>query len=167
MMNPRAKLAIRRATSRSLDRVDKQILKHLQSDGRKTVAALAREVSLGYSACIDRVRSLEKDGFIQGYAALLNPDCLGARLLAFVGIRVDRTTPHVLHGFRAAIGKLEEVVECHRVAGGFDYVVKIRVPDMESYNQFLNDRLAALPGVAHTHTFMAMEEVKSTLRFKF
>jgi Lrp/AsnC family leucine-responsive transcriptional regulator len=167
MMNYRAKHAVCSAKSRSLDRVDKDILKRLQCDGRKTVAELAREVSLSRSACFDRVQWLEQEGFIQGYAALLNPDYLGARLLAFVGIRVDRTTPNVLHGFRAAIGKLEEVVECHRVAGGFDYVVKLRVSDMQAYDQFLNERLASLPGVVHTHTLMAMEEVKSTLNFKF
>jgi Lrp/AsnC family transcriptional regulator, leucine-responsive regulatory protein len=167
MMNYRTNGAVRRITNRSLDRVDRLILKHLQSDGRKSVVELAREVHLTTSPCLDRVRRLEEEGFIQGYAALLNPDHLGVRLLAFVGIRVDRTTPDVLHDFDAAIATLEEVVECHRVAGGFDYVVKIRVADMQTYSRFLNERLSALPGVAQTHTFVAMEEVKSTLIFQF
>jgi Lrp/AsnC family leucine-responsive transcriptional regulator len=167
MMNYRTTGAIRRITNRNLDRIDRMILKHLLSDGRKPVAELAREVHLTTSPCLDRVRRLEEEGFIQGYAALLNPDHLGARLLAFVGIRVDRTTPDVLHDFEAAIALLEEVVECHRVAGGFDYLVKIRVADMKTYSRFLNERLAALPGVAQTHTYVAMDEVKSTVIFQF
>jgi Lrp/AsnC family leucine-responsive transcriptional regulator len=116
---------------------------------------------------MDRLRRLEAEGFIQGYAALLSPEHLGARLLAFVGIRVDRTTPEVFENFRASIATLEEIVECHMVAGGYDYLIKIRVTDMEAYSRFLSERLAALPGVAQTSTFVVMEEVKATLNFKF
>jgi Lrp/AsnC family leucine-responsive transcriptional regulator len=152
---------------RSLDRIDKLILKRLQADGRKSISELAREVHLTTSPCLDRVRRLEKQGYIQGYAALLDPHQLGSRLLAFVEVRVDRTTPEFFQKFRASIEALEEVVECHMVAGGFDYLIKIRVTDMEAYRRFLGDRLATLPGLMQMHTYVAMEEVKSTLTFKF
>ena len=152
---------------RILDRIDLLILKRLQANGRKSVSELAREVHLTTSPCLDRVRRLEDEGYIQGYAALLNPRQLGARLLAFVEVRVDRTTPEIFQKFRSSVEALEEVIECHMVAGGFDYFIKIRVADMDAYRKFLGERLATLPGIAQTHTYVAMEEVKSTLNFKF
>jgi Lrp/AsnC family leucine-responsive transcriptional regulator len=152
---------------RTLDRIDKQILKRLQLNGRKPVAELAREVHLTTSPCLDRVRRLEQQGYIQGYAALLNPHHLGARLLAFVEVRIERTTPEALQEFRASVEALEEVVECHMIAGVFDYLIKIRVPDMDAYRGFLRERLTTIPGIARTHTYVAIEEVKSTLKFQF
>jgi Lrp/AsnC family leucine-responsive transcriptional regulator len=167
MMNRRTNGAMQRGNVRMLDRIDRLILKRLQANGRESVAELARAVHLTTSPCLDRVRRLEADGYIQGYAAILNPHYLGASLLAFVEVRVDRTTPEVFQTFRASVELLEEVVECHMVAGGFDYLIKIRVADMEAYRKFLGERLSTLPGIAQTHTFVAMEEVKSTLTFKF
>ena len=152
---------------RTLDRTDRLILKALQVNGRKSFAQLARDVNLTTSPCLDRVRRLEEDGYIQGYVALLNPAHLGVRLLAFVGVRTDRTTPEVFEGFRIAVESMDEVIECHMVAGGFDYLIKIRVPDMEHYRRFLGERLAKLPGILHIHTYVAMEEVKSNFAFKF
>jgi Lrp/AsnC family leucine-responsive transcriptional regulator len=166
-MNRRRNAVTRPTETRSLDRIDKLILKGLQADGRKSVSELAREVHLTTSPCLDRVRRLEKEGYIRGYTALLNPHQLGARILAFVEVRIDRTTPELFQKFRAAVESLEEVVECHMVAGGFDYLIKIRVADMEAYRKFLGERLATLPGIAQTHTYVAMEELKSTLNFKF
>jgi Lrp/AsnC family leucine-responsive transcriptional regulator len=110
-------------------------------------------------------RRLEEEGFIPGYVALLNPDHLGDRLLALVGVPLDRRAPDVFHDFRADIEPMEEVVECHMVAGAFDYVIKVRVPDMQAYSKFLSKRLAALPGVAQMSTFVALDEVRWTLRF--
>jgi Lrp/AsnC family leucine-responsive transcriptional regulator len=167
MMNRQSNGTTHGTDPRRLDRIDRQILKRLQADGRKSVAELAREVHLTTSPCLERVRWLEDQGFIQGYAALLNPDNLGARLLAFVEVSVDRTTPEVFQRFRTSVEVLEEVIECHMVAGGFDYLIKIRVADMEAYRRFLGERLASLPGILRIHTYVAMEEVKSTLSFKF
>jgi Lrp/AsnC family leucine-responsive transcriptional regulator len=167
MMNHRTNGATPRGAARSLDRIDRLILKRLQADGRKSVSELAREVHLTTSPCLDRVRRLEAEGYIQGYAALLNPHYLGVHLLAFVEVRVDRTTPEILQKFRQSIEALDEVIECHMVAGDFDYLIKIRVADVDAYRKFLGERLATLPGIAQTHTYVAMEEVKSTLNFKF
>jgi Lrp/AsnC family leucine-responsive transcriptional regulator len=141
-------------------------LKGLQADGRKSVAELAQEVNLTASPCLERVRRLEEEGYIQRYAALLNPDHLGARLVAFVAVRVDQATPGIFEKFRAVVEALEEVVECHMIAGSFDYLIKIRVADMAAYRKFCDEHLT-FPGIAQTLTYVAMEEVKSTLNFKF
>jgi len=167
MKNRHTNAVAHRGEARGLDRIDRLILKRLQANGRKSVSELAREVHLTTSPCLDRVRRLEQEGYIQGYAALLNPHHLGAGLLAFVQVQVDRTTPEVFEKFRASVESLEEVVECHMVAGAFDYLIKIRVADMEAYRKFLGERLANLREVAQTHTCVAVEEVKSTLNFKF
>lgn len=144
-----------------LDRTDRRILALLQADGRLAIAELARRVHLSATPCLERVRRLERDGYIRGYAAELDPARLGAALLAFVEIQLDRTTPDVFNRFRDAILPLEPVQECHMVAGGFDYLLKVRVRDMAAYRGFLEE-LAALPGVQQTHTYVVMEEVKST-----
>jgi Lrp/AsnC family leucine-responsive transcriptional regulator len=167
VMNRRALPAAPRGDAHCLDRIDRLILKRLQHNGRKSVTELAREVHLTTSPCLDRVRRLEQEGYIQGYAALLNPHHLGARLLAFVEVRVDRTTPEAFRKFRASVESFEEVIECHMIAGGFDYLIKIRVADIEAYRKFLGERLATIPGIWQTYTYVAIEEVKSTLAFKF
>jgi Lrp/AsnC family leucine-responsive transcriptional regulator len=167
MINRRTNGSSRSGEVRALDRIDKMILKRLQANGRKSVAELAREVHLTTSPCLERVHRLEAEGYIQGYTALLNPHHLGARLLAFVEVRVDRTTPEIFQKFRTIVESLDEVVECHMVAGGFDYLIKIRVADMDAYRKFLGEQLATLPGIAQTHTYVVMEQVKSTLNFKF
>lgn len=145
-----------------LDRIDRQILRKLQSNGRMSLTALASEVHLTVSPCMERVRRLEREGYIRGYAALLDPEKLGRPLLAFVEVRLDRNTADIFERFKAAVMDLDEVVECHMVAGGFDYLIKIRVADMAAYRRFLGERLAKLPGVTQTHTYIAMEEVKSS-----
>lgn len=155
------------SAARAIDRIDRRILKALQADGRKSISELAREVYLTTSPCLDRVHRLEKEGYIRGYTALLDPHHLGARLLVFAEVKVDRTTRETLQKFRALIASLEEVVECHMVAGGFDYLVKIRVADMDAYRRFFDERLSDLPGIAQVHTYVAVEEVKSTPSFKF
>lgn len=144
-----------------LDRTDRRLLALLQGDGRLSVAELARRVHLSPTPCLERVRRLERDGYIRGYAADLDPAKLGAALLAFVEILLDRTTPDVFTRFRDAMVALDPVQECHMVAGGFDYLLKVRVRDMAAYRRFL-EQLAAIPGVQQTHTYVVMEEVKST-----
>jgi Lrp/AsnC family leucine-responsive transcriptional regulator len=131
------------------------------------VSELAREVNLTTSPCLERVRRLEDEGYIEGYAAKLNPNFLGARLLAFVEVRIDRSHPEIFDKFRELVLSLDEVIECHMVAGGVDYLLKIRVADTQEYRRFLGDTLAKLPGVVQTNTYMAMEEVKSATGFKF
>ncbi|MEM7195431.1 MAG: Lrp/AsnC ligand binding domain-containing protein [Pseudomonadota bacterium] len=145
---------------RNLDRTDKRILSELQRDGRMTNVELAKRVNLSPTPCLDRVRRLERDAVIQGYRAVLDPDKLAMGLLVFVEIVLDRTTNDVFDRFAERVRALPEVVECQMVAGGFDYLMKLRFADMKSYRAFLGKELATLPGVSQTHTYIAMEEVK-------
>lgn len=147
---------------RELDRIDRQLLALLQSDGRLTVAELARQVNLTLTPCIERVRRLEREGFIEGYFAKLNPRRLGQSMLAFTEVTLDHATPDVFERFRSAVAPMEEIVECHMVAGGFDYLLKTRVRDLEEYRRVLGDRIANVRGVRHTQTYFVLEEVKST-----
>ena len=145
----------------SLDRIDRKLLALLQDDGRLSVAELARRVHLSPTPCFERVRRLEREGYIRGYAADLDPAKLGAGLIAFVEVQLDRTTPDVFNRFRDGVIGLTPVQECHMVAVGFDYLLKVRTADMGAYRRFLED-LAAIAGVEQTHTYVVMEEVKST-----
>ena len=148
--------------SRDLDRIDRQLLKHLQAEGRVPVTQLAREAHLSVTPCTERVRRLEEQGFIRGYHAHLDPTRFGQSLLAYVQVHLDRTTPDVFERFKNAMLVRDEVMECQMVAGGFDYLLKIRVRDMDAYRLFLGESIANIRGVMQTHTYFVMEEVKST-----
>ncbi|MFM2044215.1 MAG: hypothetical protein RLY86_2791 [Pseudomonadota bacterium] len=145
-----------------LDRIDLNILRLLQQDGRMSNVELARQVNLSPTPCLERVRRLEREGYIRRYVALLEPEKLGRGLQSFIEVRLDRTNPDVFQIFADAVATLDEIQECHMVAGGFDYLIKVRVADMAAYRAFLGDKLSSIPGVAQTHTYMVMEEVKST-----
>jgi Lrp/AsnC family leucine-responsive transcriptional regulator len=145
-----------------MDRIDRKLLSLLQHDGRATISHLAREVNLTVTPTVERVRRLETAGYIEGYFARLSPSKLGLGLLAYVEVSLDRTTPDAFERFKQVMLAHDEVMECHMVAGGFDYLLKVRVKDMESYRRFLGDRIASVRGVQQTHTYFVMEEVKST-----
>ena len=151
-------------TADTLDRVDLRILKILQADGRLSNLKLAEAVALSPTAVLARVQRLVRDGFILGYEARLNPLKLGAGMLVFVEVLLDRTTPNVFEQFKAAVQVHPEIMECHMVAGGFDYLLKTRTADMASYRQFAGEVLWQLPGVRETRTYAVMEEVKHSQR---
>lgn len=147
---------------KDLDRLDRKILRALQEEGRLSNIELAERVSLSPTATAERVKRLTRDGYITGYMAILSPQMLGRTLLVFVQVKLDRTTPDVFDSFAAAVKRSDDVMECHMVAGGFDYLVKARVAGMEAYRQFLSEVILPLPGVRETHTYAVMEEVKGT-----
>src|SRR5688572_24309157 len=120
-----------------LDGIDGKILDILQRDGRVTNVELARRVHLSPTPCFERVRRLEQSGYIERYVAQLNPRKLGLGLLAFIEVSLDKTNPNAFDRFRLAVADMPEVQECHMVAGGFDYLLKVRVADMETYRGFL------------------------------
>ena len=148
----------------AIDRVDRRILDVLQQDGRISNLKLAEAVSLSPTAVLARVQRLTRDGFILGYEARLNPLKLGAGMMVFVEVLLDRTTPNVFDAFKAAVQVRPEIQECHMVAGGFDYLLKTRMADMQAYRDFAGTVLWQLPGVRETRTYAVMEEVKSTTR---
>lgn len=151
-------------TDHGLDRVDVQILDLLQRDGRLPNTKLAEAVSLSPTAVLARVQRLTREQYILGYEARLNPRKLRAGLLVFVEVLLDRTTPNVFNEFKAAISVRPEIMECHMVAGGFDYLLKTRHHDMEAYREFAGRVLWELPGIRETRTFAVMEEVKDSMR---
>ena len=145
-----------------LDRIDLKILALLQGDGRLSNLKLAEGVALSPTAVLARVQRLTRDGYIQGYEARLNPQKLGAGLTVFVEVLLDRTTPNVFEAFKAAVQVRPEIMECHMVAGGFDYLIKTRMADMAAYREFAGRVLWQLPGVRETRTYAVMEEVKNS-----
>ncbi|WP_395349831.1 Lrp/AsnC ligand binding domain-containing protein [Variovorax sp. UC122_21] len=147
-----------------LDRVDLRLLKILQEDGRITNLKLAEAVALSPTAVLARVQRLTREGFIRGYEARLDAERLGRGFTVFVEVLLDRTTPNVFDQFKAAVQVREEIVECHMVAGGFDYLLKTRMADMAAYRDFAGTVLWQLPGVRETRTYAVMEEVKSSAR---
>jgi len=148
--------------SNNIDRIDRRILDVLQRDGRISNLKLAEAVALSPTAVLARVQRLAKDGYILGYEARLNPLKLGAGMLVFVEVLLDRTSANVFEQFKAAVQVRAEIMECHLVAGGFDYLLKIRCADMNAYRQFSGDVLWQLPGVRETRTYAVMEEVKNS-----
>ncbi|MCG7531629.1 Lrp/AsnC ligand binding domain-containing protein [Psychrobium sp. MM17-31] len=142
-----------------LDRIDLKILSALQTNGRISNVNLANEVGLSASPCLDRVKRLESEGYIERYGAKLNASKLKFGMSAFIQITLERTTSDLFDSFAAAVQEINEVSECHMVAGGFDYLVKIRIADMEAYRQVLGT-IVDIPGVAKNHTYVVIEEVK-------
>ncbi len=147
---------------RALDKTDRAILRALQKDGRMQNNELATLVNLSATACLERVRRLTREGVIRGYHAELDPKRLDAGLLAFVEVKLDRTTMDVFERFKLAVHKRPEILECHLVAGGFDYLIKIRARDLETYRVLMAQIIWDLPGVRETHTYAVMEEVKDS-----
>ncbi|WP_350145900.1 winged helix-turn-helix transcriptional regulator [Haliea sp.] len=142
-----------------VDRIDLQILALLQGDGRMSNVELARRVNLSPSPCLERVRRLEAAGLISGYSARLDAAALGLGTSAFIQVTLDRTTAEVFDRFRDEVVLIPEVAECHMVAGGFDYLLKLRLSGMDAYRAVLA-RIVDLPGVAQTHTYVVIEAIK-------
>ena len=145
-----------------LDDADRRILRVLQQDGRITNQDLAAACNMSASSCFERVRRLRERGVITGYTALIDPKFAERELLIFIEVLLDRTTSDIFDQFAERIRRSPEVLECHMVAGGFDYLVKVRMKDMAAYRVFLADTLITMPGVRETRTYAVMEEVKDT-----
>jgi Lrp/AsnC family leucine-responsive transcriptional regulator len=152
---------VKRMIERTIDATDRRILMELQRDGRITNVALASRCHLSPAACLVRVRGLEQAGYILGYRAVLDPGRLGQAMVVFVEIKLDRTTSDAFKRFASAVAGIPEIVECHMVAGGFDYLIKVRVENMAVYREVLTKVLVELPAVRETHTFAVIEEVKN------
>jgi Lrp/AsnC family transcriptional regulator, leucine-responsive regulatory protein len=148
----------------TLDKIDIKILNQLQLDGRISNLKLAENVGLSPTAVLTRTQRLQRDGYISSYEARLNPAKLDRAMLIFVEILLDRTTHNLFDSFSAACLAHDEIMECHMVAGGFDYLLKLRMRDMADFRQFAGRVLWQLPGVRETRTYAVMEEVKNTTR---
>lgn len=148
-------------TVADLDRTDRRILNTLQNNGRIANVDLARQVNLTPTPCLERVKRLEKEGFITSYVALLDPIKANAALCAYIEVQLTSTTTEAIQLFNQQILALDEVLECQMVAGGFDYLIKIRVADMHHYRRFLGEKLSTIQGISLTHTYVVIQDVKS------
>lgn len=143
-----------------LDRIDKNILLALGRDGRLSMADLAAKVGLSKTPVQARVRRLEKDGFIRGYQAVIDRERMGEGHVAFVQVKLSDTRSAALEGFNRAVLTVAEIEQCHMIASSFDYLLKVRTKDIAAYRRVLGERISALPHVAQTSTFVAMETIK-------
>jgi len=143
-----------------LDRIDQKIIAVLARDAQVSMTALGKQVGLSKSPTLARVRRLERDGIILGYRADLNLEKLGLSHIAFVQVTLDNTTSQALEDFNVAVLRHPEIEAAHMIAGGFDYLLKVRTKDIAAYRKTLGETIAALPHVAQTSTFITMETVK-------
>lgn len=148
---------------RELDRIDYKILRVLQREARLPMTELAERVGLSVTPCAERVRRLEQEGVIEGYYARLNPQRLGFNLLVFVELKLSAKSGPIFEQFRREVVKLPNVLECHLVSGDYDYLVKVRIPEMAAYRHVLGDMLLKLPAAVESRSYIVMEEVKETL----
>lgn len=148
-----------------LDRADKRILTELQENGRISNQELADKIGLSPSPCLRRVRQLEESGIIEGYTALLNASKLGLKLIALIQISMDKHTPERFEYFQKVVSAYPEVLECLLITGqSADYLLKVAVPDMEQYQDFLLNRITKIPGVSDVHSSFVLREVISTTK---
>jgi Lrp/AsnC family leucine-responsive transcriptional regulator len=145
-----------------LDRFDRAILDVLGRDGRISITDLAREIGLSKSPTQARLRRLEKEGVITGYRALLDPIRLGLDHVAFVEVKLSETREKALRAFNAAVAEVPEIEQAHMIASHFDYLLKVRTTNMAAYRHVLGEKISALPHVASTSTYVAMQAVKET-----
>ena len=146
----------------TLDSFDRKIIDAVSQDGRITMTELANRVGLSKTPCHARLKRLEADGYVLGYRALLDPIKLGLEHVAFVEVKLSDTRAPALAAFNGAVQALPEIEECHMIAGNFDYLLKVRTTGITDYRIFLGEELSALPHVAQTSTYVAMEAVKGT-----
>ena len=143
-----------------LDRIDKKILQLIQANARITNLELADKVGLSPTPCLRRVKRLEESGVIDGHVTLLNPEKLGLKLTAFIGISMDRHTPDRFESFERAISQMPEVLECSIVTGqDADFLLKVIVRDMQHYEEFLLGYLTKLEGVTGVHTSFVLRKL--------
>lgn len=148
---------------RELDKIDRRILDLLQRNGRLSMTELAEQVGLSPTPCTERVRRLERDGVITGYHARVSPAAVGRSMLVFVELKMAAKSDKVFDQVKRQIAGVPEVLDCHLVAGDFDYLVKARIAEMSQYRRLLGNILLKLPGATESRSYIVMEELKETL----
>jgi len=150
-----------------LDPIDLKMLRLLQNDGRISNAALAEKVGASPATCHRRTQRLFDEGYIKAVRAMVVPAKVNRGTMILVGVELDRSTPDSFRQFEASVAKLPFVLDCHLVAGDFDYFLKIRVDELAAFNRIHAGQLISLPGVLHTRTFFVMKEVVDSAPLEF
>lgn len=148
-----------------MDDLDLIILEKLQENGRISNAELSRQLSLSQPAIHNRIKRLERDGYIQKYVAVLDRELIGYDLLCFIHISIQLHQLQQIEAFRETINGLPQVLECHHVTGEFDYLLKIVTRNRKDLERFVIDKLTPIPGVARIQTSLVFHEVKSTTAY--
>jgi Lrp/AsnC family leucine-responsive transcriptional regulator len=145
-----------------LDRLDRAILRELQRDGRLTNVELAKRVRLSPSPCLRRVKALEDRGYIRGYTATLDRALLRRSLQVYVMVSLTSQRQDTLEAFERGVTALDDVLECHLIAGEADYLLTVAVESLDAYQRFFTGKLGELPGVASLRSLITMKAVKKT-----
>jgi Lrp/AsnC family leucine-responsive transcriptional regulator len=143
-----------------IDKIDQKLIVLLAKNGRATLSDLAKEVNLSISPCQARIKKLEEKKYILGYHAQINFQQLEKAHIAFVQVSLSNTKAKALEEFNIEVGQLDAVEQCHMIAGGFDYLLKVRTSDIKSYRLLLSEKITSLPHVSSTSTFVSMQSVK-------
>ena len=150
-------------TKRELDKIDRNILRILQADGRISFTELGEKVGLSTTPCTERVRRLERAGVITGYHARVDPVAMGRPLLVFVELTLSSKSGELFEKLRAELVHEPRVLECHLVSGRFDYLIKARLSAMSEYRELLAQILQKIPVPAQSNSYVVMEEIKESL----
>jgi Lrp/AsnC family leucine-responsive transcriptional regulator len=142
-----------------IDRTDYRILHHLQNNARISNTELADAVGLSPSPCLRRVKALEQAGVLKRYAAIVDAKAVGLPISVFVSVSMNRQERLGLESFEATISSYKEVMECYLMTGSADYLVRVVVPDLESYERFLADKLTRIQGIANIQSSFALKQV--------
>ncbi len=147
--------------SQKPDNVDRSILRELQSDGRLTTQELSARIGLSPSPCARRIKQLETEAYITGYSALIDEAKMGFGFSVFISVRLDRQVDDRLVSFEREVARCPEVVDCWLMTGGFDYLLRVAVADMDEFEHFLTGRLTKIPGVASIESSIPIRRVKN------
>ncbi|WP_198659426.1 Lrp/AsnC family transcriptional regulator [Winogradskyella aurantiaca] len=146
----------------NLDTVDIKILELLQQNSNRTTKSIAEELGMTTSPIFERIKKLEKEGYIKGYVAVLNQKKIGLKQTVFMGITLQGHTRSYLEKFVTQINNFPEVIECHRVSGNFDYLLKLVVEDIEAYEHFIISKLTLLPYLGNVQSLITLSTGKET-----
>lgn len=146
----------------TLDTTDRQILRHLQADGRQSNVALAEAIGLSESPTFRRVRQLEERGLISGYAALVDQRRLGLTVTAFVQVTMERQPDSATDSFHACVEAEDHIIECHAMSGSHDYLMKVVARNMDHFSELCMQRILKFPGVQHVESSFSLKEIKSS-----
>ncbi|MCB0471517.1 MAG: Lrp/AsnC family transcriptional regulator [Flavobacteriaceae bacterium] len=145
-----------------IDAIDKSILKMLQKDSKQTIKVIANRLNLSATPVFERIKRLEKEGYITSYRAVINRKQVGLNLLVLCNVSLNQHEASFIAKFERDIQQLDEVIECYHIGGMFDYLLKVVASDMDSYQHFVAKKLASLDNIRQVQSAFVMAEVKST-----
>ncbi|WP_027137506.1 Lrp/AsnC family transcriptional regulator [Gaetbulibacter saemankumensis] len=146
----------------SFDVIDKKLLKYLQEDSKQTNKELSNKLNLSVTAVYERIRKLEREGFIGKYVALVNKKLVNKDFVAFCHVKLTRHSQDYVMKFEKEVTSLSEVLECYHLSGDYDYLLKVMVQDMNSFREFMVNKLTSINHIGSTHSMFVINEVKHT-----